>query len=214
MKNLLTLLLFTAATSYGQLTPDSAKKIIQSYQIGYSQYFEDFKEKKGYGAPWILTIDGGAAAIGDFMLYKFDKAGKEKWKRTVKPQFGEMETQAVAEDKKGNLYFFMLSYNPKGYRGGAERIVCFDKTGKLLFDKTLSKYTLMNNPVVSYIKTAEDGRIYMRGHVVTDKPEKDKDPVYRYWEGWLDAKGALTQKVNEPIDWKEKKWMEKVFKPE
>lgn len=206
-------LLISSLGVHAQLSKDSVQKIIQPYHLGYSYYFDPFIGKPGYGAPWILTADGGAAAIGDNSIYKFDKNGKEKWKRTVKPQFGEIESQSVAEDKKGNLYFFMLSYNPKGYRGGAERIVCYERTGKLLWDKTLSKYTLMNNPTVSYIKQAEDGRIYMRGHVVTDHPEKDKDPVYRYWEGWFDSKGVLTQKDGESIDWKKAEWQSK-FKPE
>jgi len=213
MKKLLASLLLAATSGFAQLTMDSLKKIIQPLHLGYSYYFDPFLGKKGYGGPYILTKDGGGAAVGDNVLYKFDKTGKEKWKHTVKPQFGEMETQGVGEDGNGNLYFFMLSYNPKGYRGGAERVVCYDKTGKLLWDKTLSKYTLMNNPIVSYIKTADDGRIYMRGHIVTDKPEKDKDPVYRFWEGWFDAKGVLTQKAGEVIDWKEKKW-QTIFKPE
>jgi hypothetical protein len=213
MKHFYLALFLAGHALYGQLTLDSLKQIVQPYRLGYSYYFDPFAGKAGYGGPWILTADGGGAAFGDNVVYKFDKAGKEKWKRPIKPQFGEMETQVVASDKKSNVFAFMLSYNPKGYRGGAERIVCFDKTGKLLFDKTLSKYTLMNNPVVSYVKTADDGRIYMRGHVVTDTPEKDKDPVYRYWEGWIDAKGVLTQKAGEVIDWKKQEWQQK-FKPE
>jgi hypothetical protein len=40
-----------------------------------------------------------------------------------------------------------------------------------------------------------------------------KDPVYRYWEGWLDSTGKLTQKANETIDWKKDEWQKK-FKPE
>lgn len=213
MKKLLILLLLAWAPGYGQLSIDSLKKIIQPYHLGYSYYFDPFVGKKGYGGPYILTQDGGGAAVGDNVLYKFDKKGKEKWKRTVKPQFGEMETQSVAEDGKGNLCIFLLSYNPKGYRGGAERIVCYDKTGKLLWDKTLSKYTLMNNPIISYIRQNPDGKIYMRGHVVTDKPEQDKDPVYRFWEGWVDGSGKLTQKAGEVIDWKDQKW-QAIYKPE
>src|SRR5687768_11558714 len=115
MKNVFGILLFTALNVCGQLSVDSAKKIIQPYRLGYSTYFEPFLEKAGYGAPWILTSDGGAAAFGDNVLYKFSKAGKEEWKRSIKPQFGEMESQSVAQDTKGNLYVFMLSYDEKRY---------------------------------------------------------------------------------------------------
>lgn len=211
MKYLLAIL-FTQSIAYGQLTMDSARATISKYRLGYSTYFEPFLEHPGYGAPWILTSDGGAAAFGDNQLYKFDKAGNEKWMRAVKPQFDEMETQGVAEDTKGNLYVFMLSYDSKRYRGGAERVLCYDKTGKLLWDKTLGAYSLINNPIVSYIRSLADGRIYMRGHVVEDKPIEGKDPVYRYWEGWLDRAGKLRQQAGEPIDWAKDEW-QKRFKP-
>jgi hypothetical protein len=213
MKALMAIFLITSLTGYAQLPLDSAKKVIATYRLGYSTYFEPFLEHAGYGAPWILTNEGGAAAFGDNMLYKFDKTGKEEWKRTVKPQFDEMESQSVAQDTKGNLYVFMLSYDSKRYRGGSERVLCYTKQGKLLWDKTLGAYTQMNNPVVSYIRSLQDGRIYMRGHVVKEKPLEGKDPVYRYWEGWLDSMGKLTQKANEPIDWNKEEWQKK-FKPE
>jgi len=57
--------------------------------------------------PYILTSDGGGGAFGDDVVYKFDKTGKEEWKRTIKPQFEEMESQSVAQDTKGNLYAFI-----------------------------------------------------------------------------------------------------------
>jgi hypothetical protein len=213
MKYLLVILLFSSSIAHGQLTLDSAHAIIAKYRLGYSTYFEPFLEHPGFGAPWILTSDGGAAAFGDNKLYKFDKTGKEKWMRAVKPQFDEMETQGVAEDTKSNLYIFMLSYDSKRYRGGSERVLCYDKNGKLLWDKTLSAYTLMNNPIVSYIRSLSDGRIYLRGHIVKEKPIEGKDPVYRYWEGWLDSTGKLTQKVGDAIDWSKDEWQKK-FKPE
>jgi hypothetical protein len=199
--------------AHAQLTLDSAKATIAKYRLGYSTYFEPFIEPPGYGAPWILTADGGAAAFGNNKLYKFDNTGKEKWMRAVKPQYDEIETQGVAEDTKGNLYIFMLSYDSKRYRGGSERVLCYDKNGKLLWDKTLSAYTLMNNPIVSYIRSLTDGRVYMRGHIVKETPVEGKDPVYRYWEGWFDSTGKLTQQVGEPIDWARDEWQKK-FKPE
>jgi len=213
MRKTLFILLSVSISAYGQLTMDSAKRVIAEYRLGYSTYFEPFLELAGYGSPWILTLDGGASAFGDNMLYKFTRAGKEEWKRSIKPQFDEMESQCVAQDTKGNLYAFMLSYDEKRYRGGSERVLCYDKKGKLLWDKTLGVYTLLNNPVVSYVRSLQDGRIYLRGHVVKEKPVEGKDPVYRYWEGWLDSTGKLTQKASEVIDWKKDEWQKK-FKPE
>lgn len=213
MKYLFVFLLFIATVGYGQLTMETAEPIIAEYRLGYSTYFSPFLKREGYGGPWELTNDGGAAAFGDNTLYKLDKTGKEQWKRTIKVQFDEMESQSMAEDTKGNLYAFMLSYDSKRYRGGSERVVCYDKNGKLLWDKTLGAYTQMNNPVVSYIREEKDGRIYLRGHIVKDKPLEGKDPVYRYWEGWLDSTGKLTQKVNDPIDWAKDEWQKK-FKPD
>ena len=213
MKSLLVILSLIGSTAYAQLTFDSAMVVTQKYRLGYSTYFEPFMKKPGYGAPVILTNDGGAAAFGDNRLYKLDKKGKEQWTRDVKPQFDEMENQGVAQDKKGNLYVFSLSYDSKRYRGGSERVLCFDKSGKLLWDKTLGKYEIMNNPTISYIRPLDDGRVYMRGHVVKEEPEENKDPVYRFWEGWIDSTGKLTEKAGDVIDWGKDEWQKK-FKPE
>ncbi|MCE3227435.1 MAG: hypothetical protein K0S32_1986 [Bacteroidetes bacterium] len=213
MKKLLVTFISLASLGYGQLSMDTAKKIVAEYRLGYSTYFEPFVGKQGYGAPLILTRDGGASAFGDNVVYKFDKTGKQTWKKSIKPAFEEMESQGVAEDIKGNLYAFMLSYNPKGYRGGCERVVCYDKKGTLLWDKLLGGYTLLNRPTISYIKPLDDGRVYMRGHIVTEQPPKGEDPKYHFWEGWIDNKGKLTQKAGEVIDWKNSDWQKK-FKPE
>jgi hypothetical protein len=213
MKYLLALLCLCGSVAHAQLTFDSARVIVHQYRLGYSTYFEPFLEHADYGAPWILTGDGGAAAFGDNLLVRIGKSGKEQWHRRVIPQFNELECQGVAEDKKGNLFVFMLSYDNKRYRGGSERVLCYDKNGKVLWDKTLGAYTVMNNPIISYIRLLPDGKIYLRGHVVTDKPEEGKDPVYRYWEGWLDNTAKLTQKSGDVIDWAKDDWQKK-FKPD
>jgi hypothetical protein len=213
MKYLVGILLLAHSVGYGQLTMDSAQEIISKYRIGSYSYFKPFLNHKSYGAPVILTGDGGAAAFGSNAIYKIDKTGKEQWMRTVEPQFDELESQGVTQDTTGNLYVFMLSYDGKRYRGGSERVICYDKNGKLLWDKTLGAYTLVDNPIVSYIRELKDGRIYLRGHIVTEKPMEGEDPVYRYWEGWLSGIGKLTQKVGEQIDWSNSEWQKK-FKPD
>jgi hypothetical protein len=212
MKRFIVALVFLSSYGFAQLTMDSLKKITQPLYLGYSSYFSDFAGKPGYGGPYFPTKDGGGAAFGDNVLYKFDKKGKQVWKRDIKDRYKEMETQVAAEDGKGNLYCFMLEYNSKVYRGGNERIVCYDKTGKLLWDKTIGKAAALNNPIVSYVKITEDGKVYMRGHVAYEK-QANGDPKYLYWEGWLDATGKLTQKTGEEIDWKKDEWQKK-FKPE
>jgi hypothetical protein len=213
MKSLTIMFCALCSAAYGQLTMDSLNKIVQPYHLGYSSYFAPFVGKTGYGAPWILTSDGGGAGFGDNVMHKFDKRGKETWKREVKAQFnGETEGQVMAQDTKGNFYLFLLQYNPKGYRGGAERVVCYDKTGKFLWDKILGKFSALNNPIVSYVKPAEDGKIYMRGHMAKEQAANG-DPKYLFWEGWIDATGKLTQKTGEEIDWAKSEWQAK-FKPE
>ncbi len=217
MKRVFLLLSFVASLGYGQMTIKLAKDSLLKYHMSSYSYMEAFIDKPGYGAPIILTADGGAAAFGDgdegTALLKLNKEGKKQWQKLIKKQFSEMEAQSVAQDTKGNYFVFMLSYDNKRYRGGSERVICYDKTGKLLWDKTLGAYTLLNNPVVSYLRTEKDGRIYMRGHVVTEQPAKDKDPNYHFWEGWIDVTGKLTQKSGEIIDWKKEEWQLK-FKPE
>lgn len=194
-----------------QLTMDSLKKIVAPLRLGYSTYFSEFAGKEGYGGPYVLTNDGGGAAFGDNVVYKFDKTGKEQWKRTIKSLHDEMETQSMAQDSKGNLYAFMLTYNSKVYHGGVERVVCYDKTGKQLWDKIIGKFSSLNNPIVSYIRPQTDGKIYLRGHVAREKGSSD--PVYRFWEGWMDVTGKLTEKTGDVIDWKKDEWQKK-FKPD
>jgi hypothetical protein len=124
-----------------------------------------------------------------------------------------MESQSVVQDLKGSYYVFMLSYDPNKYRGGCERIAYLDKSGKVLWDKLIGSCELVNNPTISYSRMMKDGRLYLRGHVVTEKPEEEKDPKYRYWEGWMTSLGKLTQKTGEVIDWSNKEW-EKRLKPD
>src|SRR5437762_2634057 len=88
----------TSAFSFGQLSLDTIKIITQPYHLGYSTYFSPFEGKAGYGGPFVTTTDGGAAAFGDNVLYKFSRSGKEVWQRTIKVPFTEMESQCVAED--------------------------------------------------------------------------------------------------------------------
>jgi len=53
----------------------------------------------------------------------------------------------------------------------------------------------------------------MRGHVAKEIPPEGKDVVARFWEGWIDSLGKLTQKSGDPIDWGKDEWQKK-FKPE
>jgi hypothetical protein len=217
MKSIFIILLFASFTAYGQLTIERAQDSLRKSHLGTSTYFDDFIGHPGYGAQVILTNDGAAAGFGDgdngLELIKLDKNGKVEWRKKIKKQFEETEAQCVVQDNTGNFYVFMLNYNPNGYRGGAERVVCFNKIGTLLWDKILGTYTLLNRPTVSYVHMLKDGRIEMRGHVALEKPAQGKDPDYHYWQGWFNSKGILAEKTGEIIDWKNPE-LQKKFKPE
>jgi hypothetical protein len=213
-------LLFSCVTTltFAQLSVEDARNLISTYKTGSYSYHEDFIGHKGYGAPVIQTSDGGAAVFGGWedekgscgLLGKVDKNGKEQWRKIVRPQFDEMEAQSVVEDRDGNFYIYLLSYDYNRYRGGTERVVCFNKLGTQLWDKTIGTHQVMNSPTVSYIRALPDGRVEMRGHIVVDKPEEGKDPKYRYWEGWIDSKGVLTQKNGDVIDWAKGEWQQRL----
>jgi len=217
MNSLVAVMLFSSI-AFGQLTIESAReKSVRKYHIGASTYFDGFVGHPGYGAIVFLTRDGGAAAFGDgdegTMLLKLDKTGTEKFKRKVAGKGDEMEPQAVAEDGVGNLYVFMLVYDHKKYRGGSERVVCFNKSGTLLWDKYLGVFSAINNPVVSWIRSDTGSSVSLRGHIATEKPPEGKDPVYHFWEATLSSKGVITRKIGEVIDWSKPEWQER-FKPE
>ena len=218
MKYLFLILLFLRTISYGQLTMSVANdSAVIKYHIGSYSYHEQFRGHQGYGAPLILTADGGGAAFGDgdlgTMLVKLDKQGKEMWKQIIKPKGNETESQSVVQDKNGNYYVFILVYDETKYRGGCERVVFLNKVGTITWDKFIGSCYLVNNPTVAYIRALNDGRIYLRGQVVTKAPPKGEDPKYHFWEGWLNSQGVLTQQVGEIIDWKNQDWQKK-FKPE
>ena len=217
MKYAIILLFFVSIQAYSQLTFKQAQDSLRKYHLGVSTYFDDFLGRESYGAGVVLTKDGGATGFGDgdngLELIKLDKTGKTEWRKSINKQFEEIEAQCVAMDKQGNYYVFMLNYNPAGYRGGSERLVCFSNKGEMLWDKMLGPYTLLNNPVVSYVRTLDDGRLEMRGHIVIEKPLEGKDPVYHYWQGWCNSKGEITTKTGDVIVWENPEWMKK-FKPE
>jgi hypothetical protein len=216
MKNILFILIFAHFTSFGQMTIQRAQDSLQKYHLGASTYFGDFTGHPSYGAHVILTLDGGAVGFGDgdegTELIKLDKSGKVTWRKKIKKQFEETEPQCVAQDNLGNFYVFILNYNPNGYRGGCERVICYNKLGTFLWEKILGKYTLLNCPTVSYVRALKDGRIEMRGHVVREKPVEGQDPKYHYWQGWFNGKGLLTEKTGDIMDWSNPEWMNK-YKP-
>lgn len=214
---MVTVLLLLGVSTYGQLKITDTEASTTKYHIGSYSYGEAFKGHAGYGAPVILTNDGGAALFGDSddgaMLLKLDKTGKEQWKRVIAPKFDEVESQSVVEDTKGNFYAFQLLYDESRYRGGSERIVCINKSGAIVWDKTIGSFSVVNNPIVDYIRALPDGKIYLRGHVTREKPPEGQDSKSLYWEGWIDATGKLTEKTGEEIDWKKGEWQQR-FKPE
>ncbi|MBG0859666.1 MAG: hypothetical protein IQL11_09200 [Bacteroidales bacterium] len=221
MRYKLLLLSLVTSLAYGQLSTEEARKLFHSYKLGSYDYHEQFVGYKGYGAPFILTSDGGAAFFGGTedttgsfgLVVKLDREGREEWKQAIRPQFDDIETQSVAQDNSGNFYVFMLSYDNKKYRGGCERIVYLNKNGTVVWDKIIGVCGLLNNPTIAYIRSLDDGRIALRGHVATRKPGQGKDPEYHYWEGWIEPKGKLIQKTGGMIDWANQDW-EKLFEPE
>ncbi len=219
-KYLLIICLSVQTIGLAQLTMTVANdSAVRKYHIGSYSYHEQFKGHQGYGAPLILTSDGGGAAFGDgdlgAMLVKLDKTGKEKWKTIIKAQGNEMESQSAVQDKSGNFLVFILIYDEAKfkYRGGCERVVFLNKAGTIVWDKFIGACTLVNNPTVAYIRALNDGRIYLRGQVVTNNPPKGEDPKYHFWEGWLNDKGVLTQQTGDIINWSNQDWQKK-FKPE
>jgi hypothetical protein len=216
----LVLLLFCASAN-AQLTLENVNAAVSSYQIGTYSYHADFIGHAGYGAPKILTADGGAAIIGDYegdqgrgaLLIKLDKNGEEQWKVNITPQFDELEAQSVVQDANGNFYMFLLSYNYEKYRGGSQRIIYLKGDGTLIWDQTMGNYSLVNNPTFSYIRMLDDGRVSLRGHIVKKEAEEGKDPEYHFWEGWINEKKELTQKTGDVIDWSNSNWRE-LYKPE
>jgi len=182
MKRILLFLSLISFNAIGQMTIEAAQdSLVRKYHIGASTYLEQFVGHRGYGALVILTADGGAAAFGDgdegLMLYKLDKAGKLQWKRKIARKGSELEPQCVVQDNKGNFYAFSLVYGLSGYRGGCERIVFVNKSGVVGWDKQIGSCQLVSSPTVSYTRTLDDGRVAIRGHIVTDKPAEGKDPV-------------------------------------
>jgi len=221
MKYLIVILSLVSSLAYGQLSIDDARKSFYTYKLGSYDYHEEFIGYAGYGAPIIITSDGGASFLGGSgdsigslgLIVKINENGMEEWKQIVRPQFDDIETQSVVQDINGNFYVFLLSYDNEKYRGGCERIVHINKDGSIIWDKIIGDCELVNNPVIAYIKALDDGRIALRGHIVIKKPDKGKDPEYCYWEGWIDNKGILKQKTGDIIDWANQDW-QKLFKPE
>src|SRR5688572_22197597 len=183
MRYLAVIFWFGSSFAHPQITIELARdSSVMKYHIGSYSYHEQFIGHNGYGAPLILTLDGGAAAFGDgdegSMLVKLDQTGKEQWKRIIKPKGQEMESQSVVQDKLGNYYLFILVYDETKFRGGCERAVHVTKSGVVMWDKFMGTCNLLNSPTVNYMRTLSDGRVALRGHVVTKTPPEGKDPTY------------------------------------
>src|SRR5688572_7988228 len=99
MRHAIVMLLFVYSAGYGQLTLDAAKQAAQPFHISSYSYHEQFIGHTGYGAPIILTADGGAAVFGTGdegpVLMKFGKDANVQWKRIISSKGTEMELQSV-----------------------------------------------------------------------------------------------------------------------
>src|SRR5205823_15105893 len=93
------------APRFAQQTIDSATQASRKYHVSSYSDHEPFIGHPGYGAPLILTQDGGAAAFGSgddgAMLYKFDERGELAWKRELPVKGKEMELQSVVQTPAG-----------------------------------------------------------------------------------------------------------------
>lgn len=209
-----------SGSGYAQLTMEAARQASLQFHLSSYSYLEQFIGHAGYGAPIILTADGGAAAFGDGdegpMLIKFNLAGEAEWKCKFPAKGEEMELQSVVQTKSGDYMVFALVYDNERfkYRGGCERAAFISKKGAIIWDKFIGSCAQVNSPTVSYIRALPDGRVALRGHVVKQAPPKDKDPTYLFWEGWLNNKGVMTQKAGAVIDWKKTEEWQSRLKPE
>lgn len=212
------ILLTITRSGFGQLSMEGAKQASLELHMSAYSYHEQFTGHAGYGAPLILTADGGAAAFGDGdegpMLIKWDKDGMVQWKRPIAPKGEEMELQSVVQAKSGSYFVCFLVYDHAKYHGGAQRMACINKAGAIVWEKYIGAFSSLNNPIVDYLRALPDGRIALRGHVARKAPPKGEDPTYLYWEGWLTAKGTLTQKDGVAIDWKKTEEWQARYKPE
>lgn len=219
MKTLTTALLTALAPlmAHTQISIDQAKLAAQGLHLGSYSYHEVFIGHANYGAPVILTDDGGAALFGageseegsGALLVKLNSAGEEEWSTLITTTDEEMEPQSVIQNAGGDYFVFMLVYNSEKYRGGCQRMVKLDAQGNLLWDKMVGEFTLLNNPTIGRIMKLSDGSIQLRGQVVIDEPVEGHDPQYRFWEAMLSWEGQLKQEVGGVIDWKQDDW--KVF---
>jgi len=223
MKHLI--LLFVILGSFvanAQLSTQLAKDAGSLYNLSYYTYFEGFEGHEGYAAPAVQTRDGGAIVGGtdyiesavEGVVMKLNSDGREMWMKRFEPAYDDLEVQGILQDNSGNYFVFILSYNYKKYGGGVERVIYLDPQGEVVWDKLIGTYTLLNSPTFSWIRLMEDGRVAMRGSIVTEKPLKGADPSYHYWEGWLTNTGELTQQVGEVMDYENDPSWELKFLPE
>lgn len=212
MKYLSIILFFVSSSGFGQLTLSEAKTAALEYNVRSYSYHVKFEGHEGYAAPIILIADGGTIFFGDseddksVNIVKLDKDGNAEWQSHIRAKFDEMETQSIIQDQGGYYYAFVLSYDYSKYRGSCERVINLDKGGNILWDKTLGDYTLKDNPHCSYIHLLEDGRLELRGHIVTEPAKKADDPEYHFWTSWLNNKGDRTQEIGDVIDWSDPNW--------
>ena len=64
----------------------------------------------------------------------------------------------------------------------------------------------IDNPQCSYIHLNEDGRLELRGQIVTERAKEGSDPEYHFWTSWLNSKGELTVEIGDVIDWSDPSW--------
>ena len=206
MKYCIFILVLITTQAFGQISLDDAKKLAAEHQFTTYRYHQKFEGHAEYSAPIVISDEtivffSKDKQTKEYALKKIKSDGELIWKFPVKQNYDELESQSLLITEEGMIFAFLLSYNYDVYRGGTERVILLDSEGSVVWDKLIGEFGLVNSPTFSWIRINEDGKVEMRGHIVTEFVEEDERPVYHYWRGWLDSEGNLNQEIGDALDW-------------
>jgi len=204
MKSILLSLIFLLSVNcYGQLTLEDGKLWAKENNIELNEFGSTYIGKADFGAPVIITRDGGLAILGNYAegetngvkLVFLNEKKEVMWSHFFGSKNDNLDAQIIIEDRTGFFYVFMEAKDKKTPSDMRERVVKINGLGDVDWDYALERKEDNYHRRCTYVKLHEDGKhLLLFGTVQPDKVAIDNNEHYS-WKAKLDGHGKLIQEI-------------------
>jgi hypothetical protein len=194
-------------------TIEAAKEKLRA--LGVTLYLPRHKDDKpfppseGYLAPVAPVADGylySGLVDEHVVIGRRDAEWNVVWEMTYEQEgFRAYEGGQIGEDREGNVIAYVPSY-PNPALNPTYRLVKLRADGTILWELQLARDAHGNSAQIHFGRLADDGSLYLQGHIYQGKRQKTDRPALR-WSARVTKDGALIEEtIGRALDWAIDEW--------